>query len=95
LTGVVDWTQASLGPPALDLGHMRWNLLLDHGQAVADRFLAGYQAATGRAVDDQPYWDLVSLFDLLLDLEDGPGDIDPNDLRALEDYAATALKPHT
>jgi aminoglycoside phosphotransferase (APT) family kinase protein len=38
--GVVDLTQASWGPPALDLGHTRWNLVLDHGQEVADRFLA-------------------------------------------------------
>ena len=92
LTGVVDWTQASWGPPGLDLGHMRWNLVLDYGQAVADRFFACYQAATGRAVEDQPYWDLVSLFDLLLDADpDDPGDIDPEDLRALEDHAATAL----
>ena len=27
LTGMVDWTQASWGPPELDLGHMRWNLV--------------------------------------------------------------------
>jgi aminoglycoside phosphotransferase (APT) family kinase protein len=67
LTGVVDWTQASWGPPGLDLGHMRWNLVLDGGQPIADRFLACYQALTGTSLNDQPYWDLVSLFDLLLD----------------------------
>lgn len=67
---------------------------LDHGQAVANRFLACYQAANGRAVEDQPYWDLVSLFDLLLADGDEPGDIDPDDLRVLEDYAATALSSH-
>lgn len=94
LTGVVDWTQAAWGPPGLDVGHMRWNLVLDHGQAVANRFLACYQAANGRAVEDQPYWDLVSLFDLLLAGGDEPGDIDPDDLRVLEDYAATALSSH-
>ena len=90
LTGVVDWTQASWGPPALDLGHMRWNLVADHGQRVADRFLASYRATTGTAGDDQPYWDLVSLLDLLLDGDD-PGDIRHDDLRRFEDYAATAL----
>jgi aminoglycoside phosphotransferase (APT) family kinase protein len=91
LTGVVDWTQASSGPAGLDLGHMRWNLVLDHGLAVASRFLAAYQAAIGRAVGDQPYWDLVSLFDLLLDRGDGPGDIDADDLRKLENYAGTVI----
>ncbi len=90
LTGVVDWTQACCGPPALDLGHMRWNLVADHGQSVADRFLACYRATIGAAFDDQPYWDLVSLLDLLLDGDD-PGDIDPHDLSRFEDYAATLL----
>lgn len=90
LTGVVDWTQASWGPPALDLGHMRWNLVADHGQRVADRFLACYRATIGTASDDQPYWDLVSLLDLLLDGDD-PGDIEPQDLQRFEDYAATVL----
>ncbi len=89
LTGVVDWTQASWGPPALDLGHMRWNLVLDYGQHVADRFLACYRATTGRALHNQSYWDLVSLLDLL----DGgdPGDIEPDELRRFEDYAKTVL----
>ena len=91
LTGVVDWTQASSGPPGLDIGHMRWNLVLDYGQTVADNFLAAYQAATGRPTEDQGYWDLVSLFDLLLDLGGEPGDINPDDLRLLETYAAVAL----
>lgn len=90
LTGVVDWTQASWGPPALDLGHMRWNLVADHGQHVADQFLACYRAIIGSVPDDQPYWDLVALLDLLLDGDD-PGDIEPADLRRFEDYAATAL----
>ena len=95
LTGVVDWTQTSSGPPGLDLGHMRWNLVLDHGQTVADRFLAFYQATTGHALIDQPYWDLVSLFDLLLDADpDDPGDIDSDDLRALETYAASTFRSH-
>ena len=91
LTGVVDWTQASWGPPALDLGHMRWNLVADHGQAAADRFLACYRAAAGAAPGDQPYWDLVALLDLLLDGDD-PGDIEPADLRVFENYASTVLR---
>jgi aminoglycoside phosphotransferase (APT) family kinase protein len=90
LTGVVDWTQASWGPPALDLGHMRWNLVADHGQQVADRFLACYRAAAGTTPGDQAYWDLVSLLDLLLDGDD-PGDIEPDDLRRFEDYAKAVL----
>ncbi len=90
LTGVVDWTQASWGPPALDVGHMRWNLVLDYGQQVADQFLACYRATTGRALNDQSYWDLVSLLDLLLDGDD-LGDIKPDDLRRFENYAKAVL----
>ena len=38
----------------------------------------------GILLDDQPYWDLVSLFDLLLDRDsDHPGDIDADDHRRL------------
>ncbi len=94
LTGVVDWTQASWGPPELDLGHMRWNLVVDHGQPVPDEFLACYRATTGSPLNDQPYWDIVSLLDLLLD-GDGPGDIGPDDLRRLEAYAQTLLTDST
>jgi aminoglycoside phosphotransferase (APT) family kinase protein len=92
LTGVVDWTQASWGPPELDVAHMRWNLAADHGQQVADRFLACYRAVTGQALANQPYWDLVSLLDLLLDGDpDDPGDIGPDDQRMFEAYAEAAL----
>ncbi len=71
---------------------MRWNLVLDGGQPIADRFLACYQAISGISLDDQPYWDLVSLFDLLLDRDpDHPGDIDDDDRRRLTTYVETAL----
>lgn len=89
LTGVVDWTQASWGPPELDVAHMRWNLAADHGLQVADEFLACYRTVTGRTLGDQPYWDLVSLLDLLLDGD--PGDIGPDDQRCFEAYAEAAL----
>ena len=56
LTGVVDWTQAPGDHPVLDLGNMRWNLALDGGQPIADRFLARYQALTGTSLDDKPYY---------------------------------------
>jgi aminoglycoside phosphotransferase (APT) family kinase protein len=98
LTGIVDWTQASSGPPGLDVGQMRWNLVADHGQQAADRFLDCYRAASGRALDDQSYWDLVSLLDLLLDAGDPagePGDITPADLQRFENYASTLLTART
>jgi hypothetical protein len=83
LTGVVDWTQASIGPAAVDLAHMRWNLALDHGLDAADRF--GRLAGAG---PDQAYWDVVTVLDVLPDTE-------PTELEALERYVGTCFpQPH-
>jgi aminoglycoside phosphotransferase (APT) family kinase protein len=72
LTGVVDWTQASWGPAAVDLGHLRWNLAVDLGIGAAEEFLAIHQALSGGAVEHQPYWDVVTVIDLLADASSIP-----------------------
>ena len=59
LTGVVDWSGASVGPPDVDVGHCRLNLTLLFSADVAERFRELYEAESGRAVD--PYWDLHAL----------------------------------
>jgi aminoglycoside phosphotransferase (APT) family kinase protein len=84
LTGIVDWTAASVGSPAVDLAHMRWNLGVDHGIEAADHFLAHHLDLTGARVEHQAYWDVVTAVDVL------PG-IDSDDGRALEDFVAAAL----
>lgn len=80
LTGVVDWTTASLGPAAVDLGHLRWNLALDYGQRVADAVLPH--------PEQHPYYDVVTALDAL-------GDLDPQtphaQLLRLEEHVARAL----
>lgn len=48
LTGVVDWEDAALGWPGEDLARCRWHLALLHGPDTARRFLAAYQAESGR-----------------------------------------------
>jgi aminoglycoside phosphotransferase (APT) family kinase protein len=58
LSGVVDWTGGCLGPPGFDTGWCRLDLYLLHGQAVADRFLSAYRAASGSAWPDPLLWDL-------------------------------------
>jgi len=65
LTGIVDWTQASVGPAGLDVAHMRWNLVVGFGVRPAHRFLRAYRAAAGTALPDQAVWDLVSVLDLV------------------------------
>lgn len=52
LVGVVDWTTGSWGPAAIDLGHLHWNLVLDHGLHVDG---------------GHPWWDLRTLVDVQLD----------------------------
>ena len=59
LTGVVDWVQASIGPPDVDIGHCRLNLTLLFSADVAERFRERYEAEAGRKVD--PWWDVHSL----------------------------------
>jgi aminoglycoside phosphotransferase (APT) family kinase protein len=65
LTGVVDWGEACLGPPDVDVGHCRLNLTLLFSADVAERFRQLYEAAAGRPVD--PWWDVHEL------LSYGPG----------------------
>ena len=90
LTGVVDWTQASWGPASVDLGHMRWNLAVDYGIEWAEEFLAIHRTLTAGAVEHHPYWDVLTVVDLV-------GDIDPadplanGDLARFEAYVAAAL----
>jgi aminoglycoside phosphotransferase (APT) family kinase protein len=59
LTGVVDWVQASVGSPDVDVGHCRLNLAILFSADVAERFLQMYEAEAGRKVD--PWWDVHSL----------------------------------
>jgi aminoglycoside phosphotransferase (APT) family kinase protein len=80
LTGVVDWTTGSRGPAAVDLGHLRWNLVVDYGQRVADALLP-YD-------EHHPYYDVVTALDVLEDL---PADAPHAELLRLEEHVARAL----
>jgi aminoglycoside phosphotransferase (APT) family kinase protein len=59
LTGVIDWVEASVGPPDVDVGHCRLNLTVLFSADVAERFRQMYEAEAGRKVD--PWWDVHSL----------------------------------
>ena len=90
LTGVVDWTSASLGSPAVDTGHMRWNLALTYGLDAADEFLRAHRSLAGESFADQPYWDAVAVLDLVHDLD--PADWADFDLARLERYLESVLR---
>jgi aminoglycoside phosphotransferase (APT) family kinase protein len=90
LTGVVDWTQASWGPPSIDLGHARWNLALHHGPDAADLFLDAYRKLPADVFDHHPYWDLVTLLDFVADVKPN-SPLPENDILRLEEYLPDVL----
>lgn len=59
LTGVIDWVEASVGPPEIDVGHCRLNLAVLFSADLADRLRQMYEAEAGRKVD--PWWDVHAL----------------------------------
>jgi aminoglycoside phosphotransferase (APT) family kinase protein len=59
LTGIVDWGEACIGPPEVDVGHCRLNLTLLFSAEVADRFRDLYEIESGCKVD--AWWDLHAL----------------------------------
>ncbi|CAN5479901.1 hypothetical protein BH18ACT1_BH18ACT1_03860 [soil metagenome] len=60
-TGIVDWANACRGPWGVDVAHCRANLIDLDGVGAADRFLAAYEALTGRSFD--PYWEIASVME--------------------------------
>ena len=90
LTAVVDWTAGSFGAPAVDVGHMRWNLAVDYGLEAADEFLSLYRDTSGESAEDQPYWDLVTAYDVAADRD--VSRLPPREeLMRLEQHVAAAV----
>jgi aminoglycoside phosphotransferase (APT) family kinase protein len=84
LTGIVDWTAASVGPPALDVSHMRLNLAREIGLGAAEDFAAHHHRVCGEIFENQAYWDVVDAADALPEL-------DRAEFPAVERYLAAAL----
>ncbi len=57
LTGIVDWSGGARGPRGFDLGWCRLDLVLLFDERIADVFLAAYEDAVGRTIDDKALWD--------------------------------------
>ena len=49
----------------MDVAWCRHNLAGLHGLLAADEFLSAYKAAAGSAFEYHPYWDLMSVVELL------------------------------
>jgi len=65
VSGVVDWVNGCGGPAGIDVAWCRHNLANLHGVAVADDFLAAYMEVAGPEFEYNPYWDLISVVELL------------------------------
>jgi aminoglycoside phosphotransferase (APT) family kinase protein len=65
VSGVVDWVNGCRGPAGIDVAWCRHNLANLHGVAVADDFLKAYIAEAGSEFKYDPYWDLMSVVELL------------------------------
>ncbi|HVQ88004.1 MAG TPA: aminoglycoside phosphotransferase family protein [Actinomycetes bacterium] len=63
LTGVVDWQDASTGPPSVDVSHCRINLIRSHGVAAADEFARLWAQISGMTFD--PWADVATVVDFL------------------------------
>lgn len=88
ITGIVDWTSASVGPFSIDLGHMRWNLAAAYDRATADRFLSAARRL-GLADAWSPEWDIRSTLDVVPELRLGHDSA--ASLRRTEEHIARAL----
>ncbi|MCA1824311.1 MAG: aminoglycoside phosphotransferase family protein [Mycobacteriales bacterium] len=62
VTGVVDWVQACVGPPQVDIGHCRTNIAALFGIRAANVFLRACESLGYRY---EPYWDVVCSLDRL------------------------------
>jgi aminoglycoside phosphotransferase (APT) family kinase protein len=89
LAGVVDWTSASWGPAAVDTAHMRWNLAISYGLDAAEEFLRRHESLASEEFDDQRYWDVVTVLDLVPEIE--PREWPAFDLARLERYLESVL----
>jgi aminoglycoside phosphotransferase (APT) family kinase protein len=89
LTGIVDWTSASLGPPAADLGHLLANLAMLHGAEVASAARAAYLARV-ESTSDPWYWELRMLLDFVPDVD--RDDLAEGQLDRLEGYLHSLIE---
>jgi len=58
LTGVIDWEDAAIGDPLIDLSVARGDMAWGLGFAAMDTFTARYAARTGFDLTALPHWDL-------------------------------------
>ena len=69
LVGVIDWTNAELGDPRVDVSQCRTDIAFSLSQGEADAFLEAYQTQAVQALRDVWYFDLFRGLGALLHYE--------------------------
>ena len=69
LTGLVDWQHACVGPPVVDVGHLRLNLFFSD-RDLAELFTKTWERLTARTYD--PWADVVAIIGMLDNLRATP-----------------------
>lgn len=65
VSGIVDWVNSCRGAAGFDVAWCRLNLAQLHGVDAADAFLDAYRSVAGTTFDYHPYWDLISIVEVL------------------------------
>ncbi|MGZ4715126.1 MAG: phosphotransferase family protein [Acidimicrobiales bacterium] len=86
VSGLVDWANASLGRPDVDVGHCRFNLVGQLGRAGADRFRDRWLAESGTDRYD-PTYDVLAVVGALREWSPARYGAEPE----VESFVAAAL----
>lgn len=57
--GLIDWKEAKVGDPGVELANLRFHAALEHGPDGALLALRGWEDEIGRKATDVAYWDAV------------------------------------
>ncbi len=60
ISAVLDWEEAALGDPAIDVAYARMNIFLMGLDRSADEFLRIYESEMGRKVENLGFWELAA-----------------------------------
>lgn len=60
ISAVVDWEEAALGDPAIDVAYCRMDILLRGFHKAADEFLHAYENAVGHRLKNLCFWELAA-----------------------------------
>ena len=67
---LIDWKDAGVGDPGVDLGHLRMKMAVQYGADAAAHVLHGWQRESGQQATNLAYWDAVAALHTPTDLDD-------------------------